>query len=411
MTPSRAEFDQQVVDLYGHLYDLVYLRTHPLVGTLVPDPSLRRKEKAWQLHDLLLNVIQELDPGPQAPAFSREWRRHRLMVLRYVDGMDPQVVAREIAVSRRQFYREHDAGLAAVADILWDRYVVHPSTPRPAVPTAEEDSSPGDLELLRLEAARLAQGERYTNVAEVVQGVLCLLEDRLQQLDLQVDLVLPETLSPVSIDKGLLRQILVGVLGYLVEHASQATIHVEATSEGSAVRLSLTVVPPQAIEPAGQDQVAERLAAFEEMATLRGAHILPIRSEQSIAGFEVQLPTNSHRTVLVVDDNEDVLELFQRYLAPHQYRVATARTVQEALDLAVRLRPDTITLDLMMPEQDGWDLLQALLNRPDTCHIPIIVCSVLKQKELALSLGATAFLKKPVTEQELLSTLHALEET
>jgi CheY-like chemotaxis protein len=114
--------------------------------------------------------------------------------------------------------------------------------------------------------------------------------------------------------------------------------------------------------------------------------------------------------VLVVDDNEDVLELFQRYLVPHQYRVVTAKAVQEGLDLAIRLQPDTITLDLMMPEQDGWDLLQALLNRPDTRHIPIIVCSVLKQKELALSLGATAFLKKPVTELQLLSALQALEE-
>jgi CheY-like chemotaxis protein len=411
MTRSRAEFGRQVTDLYGHLYDLVYLRTHPLAETLVPDPSLRRKERAWQLHDLLLNVIQELDPGPHAPAFSREWRRHRLMVLRYVDGMDPQVVAREIAVSRRQFYREHDAGLKAIADILWDRYVVHPSAPRRALQIDEDQSSPSDLELLRLEAARLAQAERFASAGEVVRGVLPLLEERLRQRDLKVQLALPEALPGVSIDRGLLRQILMGALGYLIERASQATIRLGARSEGSVVCLSLTVEPPEAVQPTGQADVRERLSAFEEMATLSGAHVLPILSGQSIAGFEVQLPTNSHRTVLVVDDNEDVLELFQRYLAPHQYRVVTAKTAEDALDLAVRIRPDTITLDLMMPERDGWDLLQVLLTRPSTCHIPIIVCSVLKQKELALSLGATAFLKKPVTEQELLSALEALEET
>jgi CheY-like chemotaxis protein len=64
----------------------------------------------------------------------------------------------------------------------------------------------------------------------------------------------------------------------------------------------------------------------------------------------------------------------------------------------------------MLPGQDGWDLLQILLNRPETNHIPLIICTVLKQKELALSLGATAFLEKPVTEQALFSTLEALGE-
>ena len=62
-----------------------------------------------------------------------------------------------------------------------------------------------------------------------------------------------------------------------------------------------------------------------------------------------------------------------------------------------------------MPRQDGWDVLQVLLNQPETRHIPILVCSVLRQKELALSMGATAFLEKPVTEQVLLAALAALE--
>ena len=115
------------------------------------------------------------------------------------------------------------------------------------------------------------------------------------------------------------------------------------------------------------------------------------------------------RAVLVVDDNEDVLELCRRYLAPHGYGVITATTAEEAIDLAAQLQPFAITLDLMLPGQDGWDALQALLNRPDTQRIPVIICSVLKQRELALSLGATAFLEKPVTEQGLLAALRMLE--
>jgi CheY-like chemotaxis protein len=116
--------------------------------------------------------------------------------------------------------------------------------------------------------------------------------------------------------------------------------------------------------------------------------------------------------VLVVDDNEDVLKLIQRFLTPHHYRVVTAQTAQEALALSRQVEPHVITLDLMMPDQDGWDLLHALLNQPETQNTPIVVCSVLKQQEdLALSLGATAFLKKPITEEGLLVVIESLEAT
>jgi CheY-like chemotaxis protein len=112
----------------------------------------------------------------------------------------------------------------------------------------------------------------------------------------------------------------------------------------------------------------------------------------------------------VVDDNEDVLELFRSYLSPHRYRVVTVRSARQALDLAREVQPYAITLDLMMPGQDGWDVLQTLLSQPDTRHIPVIVCTVLRQKELALSLGAAAFLAKPTTEAALLAALESLEE-
>jgi CheY-like chemotaxis protein len=408
---SKTEFAELVTGAYSYLYDLVYLRTHPLVEMLVSDPSLRRKEKAWRLHHILLDVIEELDPGLQAPVFSREWRRHRLMVLHYVDGLDPQSVAGQLAISRRHYYRELKAAIEAIASILWDRYVAHPSTPQQMPQVVEEQASISRLELLRLEAARMGQANRYARVADVVGGVLPLLQEILHQRRLDVHLVRPEVLPGVSIDKGLLRQMLLGILGYLIEHAEQATIRLAVQSEKSAVCLSIRVEPPTAFRATGQAEVQKQLSVLEEMATLSEAHVLPVRTGQSIVGFDVQLPTSPQRTVLVVDDNEDVLELFRRYLSPHHYRVVTAQTAQDARNLASRLQPHAITLDLMMADQDGWDLLQVLLNQPDTRRIPIIVCSVLRQKELTLSLGATAFLEKPVTEQALLSALEALEET
>src|SRR5262245_26014120 len=87
MTPetcSRTDFKRHVVDAYQCLYDWAYLRTHALTDLLIPETVLEGKQKAEQLYGLLIGVLDELDPGPRTPVFSREWRRHRLMLLRYV---------------------------------------------------------------------------------------------------------------------------------------------------------------------------------------------------------------------------------------------------------------------------------------------------------------------------------------
>lgn len=410
-TVSKTEFNSHVADAYKHLYDLVCLRAHPLLGILVPSPTVPIRKRARRLHHILLSLIEELDPGPQVPAFSDEWRRHRLMVLRYVKCLKPQAVADQLVISLRHYYRVHRAAIEDVAGILWDRYVVHQSTPQEMdqVAQGKEETSLTRLELLRLEAARIAQADRYTGIGDVVDGVFPLLREMLDQHRLDFQVRLARSLPGVPMDRSLLRQMLLGILGYLIERAEGATVRLVAQAEEAEVVLSLKVEPPEAVQAAEQAEVEERLSAFEEIATLTGAHILPMYLGQSIVGFDVQLPT-AERTVLVVDDNEDVLELFRSYLSPHQYRVITAQTAEDALEKAHQFQPRTITLDLMMSDQDGWDLLQVLLNQPDTCHIPIIVCTVLKQKELALSLGAAAFLEKPITEQVLLSALEALEE-
>jgi CheY-like chemotaxis protein len=401
------QYADQIETAYEHLYDLVYLRTHPLAGLLAPDPALSRKDRAWRLHHLLLEAIEELDPGPQAPTFSREWRRHRLMVLRYVDGLDPQSVADQIGIGRRHYYREQEAAIEAIACILRDRYLEQAAQAPSEAEAGQQAASPSRLELLRLEVARSAQAGRYASLSEVFTALLPLLRERLAQRQLDVHLALPESLPRPALERSLLRQLLLGLLGFLIERAQAATIQIVAQLEAEAVYLALAVEPPSAVHPTPQTEVQERLSAFEELAALGGARVVPLLG-RSVAGFELRLPTGPQQTVLVVDDNEDVIELFQRYLGPHGYQVAAARTAQEALDLAPRLQPQAITLDLMMPGQDGWDLLHLLLDRPDTRHIPIIVCSVLRQKELALSLGATAFLGKPITEEALLAVLEAL---
>jgi CheY-like chemotaxis protein len=113
-------------------------------------------------------------------------------------------------------------------------------------------------------------------------------------------------------------------------------------------------------------------------------------------------------TVLVVDDNEGLVELLGRYLSDHACRVTAALSGQEGLRLAQELVPDAIILDVMMPEMDGWEFLQRLRARPETADIPIIICSVFNDPELAYSLGASLYLPKPVSRDRILSALHQL---
>jgi CheY-like chemotaxis protein len=82
----------------------------------------------------------------------------------------------------------------------------------------------------------------------------------------------------------------------------------------------------------------------------------------------------------------------------------------QALSLAEKLSPQIIVLDVMMPQVDGWKVLGRLRQYPLTAHVPIVVCTILAHKELALSLGASAFIRKPVTRQAFLAALdHQIE--
>ncbi len=77
----------------------------------------------------------------------------------------------------------------------------------------------------------------------------------------------------------------------------------------------------------------------------------------------------------------------------------------EAVTLATRLSPQIVVLDVMMPQMDGWEVLGRLRQHPRTAHLPIVVCTILSQRDLASLLGASAFLRKPITQQAFLETL------
>jgi signal transduction histidine kinase/DNA-binding response OmpR family regulator/HAMP domain-containing protein len=113
-------------------------------------------------------------------------------------------------------------------------------------------------------------------------------------------------------------------------------------------------------------------------------------------------------TVLVVDDDPAARDLLTTNLGREGYRTVQARSGDEALKLARKLRPDAITLDVLMPKKDGWTVLGALKADPELCDIPVIMVTVAPDRGIGLSLGAAEVMTKPVDRAELTSLLRQL---
>jgi len=109
--------------------------------------------------------------------------------------------------------------------------------------------------------------------------------------------------------------------------------------------------------------------------------------------------------VLVVDDETPSRELLVSYLAPEGYETATASSGAEALVKALELLPDAITLNMLMPGKNGWEILHRLKTTPATAAIPIVIVSIVDDKGRGFALGASEYLVKPVKKEVLLSAL------
>ncbi|HSU56343.1 MAG TPA: response regulator, partial [Candidatus Dormibacteraeota bacterium] len=112
-----------------------------------------------------------------------------------------------------------------------------------------------------------------------------------------------------------------------------------------------------------------------------------------------------HGAILVIDDEAAARDLVQRALTKEGFRVETANSGPEGLALARKIKPAAITLDVMMPGMDGWAVLTVLKADPLTADIPVIMVTVVDDKNLAFALGAAEYLVKPIEWDRLIAVL------
>ncbi len=110
-------------------------------------------------------------------------------------------------------------------------------------------------------------------------------------------------------------------------------------------------------------------------------------------------------TILVVEDNPLAQKLMRVWLEEAGYKVIIAKNGREAIEKAIYKKPALITLDILMPDMDGWQVLYRLKENKETRDIPVIVCSIVENKSFGINLGAVDYLVKPFSRAELLDRI------
>lgn len=398
MAMDKHTFREQLQIALNHIRDVVHLRTMPLATVLVPAADV--DERGWELARYLLAAIENLQPSIKTddpwPAL-----RYELLVLRYVNGLHPEQAADEMNISQRHLYRLLKRALNELSEYLWIEASSRLS------PEARDSNAAMETEraLLHQESTKFLHAVSELPLAEILDNVLRVLTPLFNRRRIHVARPDPVDLPSIQANAELIRQLLLGLLGRMLGDEQLSLLRLVAWRTDSIVRLKVL---------AGTASSTNDVTCFAHLdedllhlAHIQGLTVEAIHGEEGW-GFRLDLPLCSQGAILVVDDNEEVGLLFQRYMFKGGYTCVTATTGAEAIALARSRSFCAATVDLMMSQEDGWDVLQALRHLPETQDLPIIVCSVLDQAELALMLGASAFLRKPIRSETLLATLARL---
>jgi PAS domain S-box-containing protein len=139
---------------------------------------------------------------------------------------------------------------------------------------------------------------------------------------------------------------------------------------------------------------------------------LPVRATGEVAHLPSRAPETvpaaaptGPRTALVVEDDLDAANVIRTQLEADGYEVLHAASAEAAMVLAARRPPSLITLDIMLPEMDGWEFLNRLKRVPSLARVPVVIISVAAEQHKGFALGAAAVLQKPVSRQELNDSL------
>ena len=301
------------------------------------------------------------------------------------------------------------------------------------------------LDLSKIDAGRVRIEPQPLAVGALAHEVLQSVEPLVRAKELRMNAAIDGSLEMVG-DPRLLRQMLLNLVSNAIKFTPRnGTIGVEVRAEAGTVVLTVADsgigIAPQdqarifspfeqvAAAAAGQSQgTGLGLALVKRIAELHRGSITVESELEKGTRFIVQVPqdafdgqgshdaqaerdpepTSGRPLVLVVEDDDDAIDILREHITRAGFDVVVARDGEDALVKAHRLRPAAITLDVILPTIQGWDLLSRLKLDEATRQIPVLVVSVVDNPSLARALGAVDYLVKPVDPTVLIGILEGL---
>jgi CheY-like chemotaxis protein len=392
---DRSTFNEIIKDVLGNLYDTAAIETHPMLFSVLQIPAGYTGSKGEYVRQLILEAINQLKPLRKEESInSPEWRPYYILYQRYVDGMGVQELSDQLAISPRQMRRDHHRAFLSLTEILWSKYQL-------ATPTAENEPEPPSSRAIEIH-------KEIVDLVDTAYGVYKTLRRRFDEKKITVSITPAESLSVVVTDRVILRQALIGIFNESLHIQNGNSLSIHFHNEEQAVVIDISAPVSSAWESASEEEIDDDLNAVRYWCRFIDAELqekVSQKNGQKQIEWLIKLPLASKNILLVIDDQPAVLNLFKRYLSQSAVYPVGVEQANQAFSLAQHLQPAVITLDVMMPQMDGWELLQTLKLDAHTSHIPIIICSAWDDPDLSRTLGAAAFLKKPVTQKMLLEAI------
>jgi PAS domain S-box-containing protein len=287
------------------------------------------------------------------------------------------------------------------------------------------------LDISRIESGRMEVSPEEMQVGDVIDQAIKVMKARAEEEELTLRSNVPSELPIVQADPDRVNQILTNLLENACRYTpADGEVIVSADVQGDEVVISVRDTGI-GITPEDQRKIFDRffraedpvvqkapgtglgLSIVKSLVEMQGGQLEVESEPEEGSTFTFTLPVLTHEgdneatepvstKVLVVEDDRDIANFIRLNLIDNGQRVLVAHRGEDALELAQREQPDLITLDVLLPDTDGFKVLEALKSDPATQDIPVVIVSMVPDPDEGLERGAVACISKPIDDQELL---------